>query len=462
MSRSLLLVLVVLCAQSLASKVSSKELTDQPPCLDDNKFYRNPKMQPHVLWSPGECAKYYLCLDDEVFEFKCSNGLLFDVIRQICDFKANVDNCDIIIEAEPSKPLLENGNCKEGSLACSDGNCLSSHYFCDGNADCSDSSDEAWCDSQNDVNAALPCDKNQCQLPQCWCSTDGTEIPGNLSSPVIPQMIMVTFEDAINSENFELFTKLFNEERKNPNGCPIRATFFVSHEHTNYRDVQHLWNLGHEIAIHSVTHREPQDWWMQNATIEDWFDEMVGEANIINRFAGIRMQDIKGMRVPFLGIGWNRQFLMMSEFGFVYDSSIIAPVSNPPIWPYTLDYKAPHGCTATGQMCPTRSYQGVWEIPINPLLVSKFIDDVLRLTDVYLISNQDVLEWMRNPTSLDTLRSFKPWHCFNKKLDSHEIACDLPNTCKLPSKILKTHRYLETCFDCPKQYPWLRNEFGHD
>lgn len=33
---------------------------------------------------------------------------------------------------------------------------------------------------------------------------------------------------------------------------------------------------------------------MKNATIEDWFDEMVGEANIINRFAGVRMEDIKG------------------------------------------------------------------------------------------------------------------------------------------------------------------------
>ena len=46
---------------------------------------------------------------------------------------------------------------------------------------------------------------------------------------------------------------MFTDERKNPNGCPIRATFFVSHQYTNYRDVQHLWNLGHEIAIHSVT-----------------------------------------------------------------------------------------------------------------------------------------------------------------------------------------------------------------
>jgi hypothetical protein len=34
--------------------------------------------------------------DGEVFGFKCSTGLLFDVNRQICDFKLNVDNCDVV------------------------------------------------------------------------------------------------------------------------------------------------------------------------------------------------------------------------------------------------------------------------------------------------------------------------------------------------------------------------------
>lgn len=47
------------------------------------------------MWTNAECSKYYLCLDGEVFEFKCSVGLLFDVARQICDFKQNVENCDI-------------------------------------------------------------------------------------------------------------------------------------------------------------------------------------------------------------------------------------------------------------------------------------------------------------------------------------------------------------------------------
>lgn len=75
-----------------------------------------------------------------------------------------------------------------------------------------------------------------------------------------------------------------------------------------------------------------------------------------------------GLRAPFLRVGWNRQFLMMSEFGFVYDSSMLAPFSGSPVWPYTLDYRAPHDCVGTEQLCPTRAYPGLWELPLNQLL----------------------------------------------------------------------------------------------
>lgn len=63
---------------------------------------------------------------------------------------------------------------------------------------------------------------------------------------------------------------------------------------------------------------------------------------------------------------------MMKEFGFVYDSSIVAPAfTNPPLWPYTLDYKIPHECVGNNN-CPSRSYPGVWEMVMNQLE----IDDV--------------------------------------------------------------------------------------
>lgn len=96
---------------------------------------------------------------------------------------------------------------------------------------------------------------------------------------------------------------------------------------------------------------------------------MIGVSNIINKYAAVRLDEIKGLRAPFLQVGWNRQFLMMSEFGFIHDSSIVAPFSDPPVWPYSLEYRIPHDCNqGEGQNCPTRSYPGLWELPINQLV----------------------------------------------------------------------------------------------
>lgn len=77
-----------------------------------------------------------------------------------------------------------------------------------------------------------------------------------------------------------------------------------------------------------------------------------------------------GVRAPFLRVGWNRQFVMMREFGFVYDSSITAPFSEIPFWPYTLDYRIPHKCVGQGVKCPSRSFSGIWEMVMNQLKVN--------------------------------------------------------------------------------------------
>lgn len=64
-------------------------------CLENERFYRDPDRPAQRMWTLEECSKYFLCIEGEVFDFRCSSGLLFDVNRQICDFKLNVDNCDI-------------------------------------------------------------------------------------------------------------------------------------------------------------------------------------------------------------------------------------------------------------------------------------------------------------------------------------------------------------------------------
>ena len=78
------------------------------------------------------------------------------------------------------------------------------------------------------------------------------------------------------------------------------------------------------------------------------------------------------MRAPFLRLGWNRQFLMMHEFGFRYDASMVAPLSDPPIWPYSMDHRPPHKCMGTKQRCPSRAYPGLWELPLNQLSIEDF------------------------------------------------------------------------------------------
>lgn len=68
----------------------------------------------------------------------------------------------------------------------------------------------------------------------------------------VPQIILLTFDDAVNDLNKEFYREIFNG-RLNPNGCPVSATFYVSHEWTDYSQVQNLYADGHELASHTVS-----------------------------------------------------------------------------------------------------------------------------------------------------------------------------------------------------------------
>ena len=100
---------------------------------------------------------------------------------------------------------------------------------------------------------ATRCDKSSCLLPDCKCG--GQEIPGNLTREKMPQLVVLTFDDSVNDLNQRLYQSIFHPIRRNPNGCPISATFYVSHEWTDYGHVQNMYSDGHEIASHSISHR---------------------------------------------------------------------------------------------------------------------------------------------------------------------------------------------------------------
>ena len=122
---------------------------------------------------------------------------------------------------------------------------------------------------------------------------------------------------------------------------------------------------GHEIAAHSVTHKEDPNYWTKG-TADTWAREMSGVRLIIDKFANITDNSVIGLRSPFLRVGGNQQFTMMEEQAFLYDSSITAPLQDVPFWPYSMFFKMPHRCHGDLQNCPTRS-SGVWEMVMNEL-----------------------------------------------------------------------------------------------
>lgn len=145
--------------------------------------------------------------------------------------------------------------------------------------------------------------------------------------------------------------ELFNGRLKNPNGCNISATFFVSHEYTNYCMLQTLYHQRHEIADNSISRRLPQTWWA-TATEEEQEQEIGGMREILRKWGNVQVEDIMGYRAPYIQVGGNTEFRALRNLGFLYESSMPTQVfRDPPLWPYTLDYQSIQDCVI--EPCPT-------------------------------------------------------------------------------------------------------------
>ena len=64
------------------------------------------------------------------------------------------------------------------------------------------------------------------------------QVPGDLEVGQVPQMVVLTFNGAVNIDNIPIYQNIFRDDLINPNGCSIKGTFFVSHKYTNYSAVQ--------------------------------------------------------------------------------------------------------------------------------------------------------------------------------------------------------------------------------
>ncbi|XP_014675207.1 PREDICTED: uncharacterized protein LOC106815274 [Priapulus caudatus] len=352
---------------------------------------------------------------------------------------------------------------------------------------------------------AVPCNRDTCKLPDCRCV--GADIPGNISSAQVPQMVLITFDDAVTMRAYDIYKKLVGE-RRNPNGCPIAFTFYVSHKYTEYSAVQNLYAMGHEIASHSITHRTPSHWWKRVGT-KQWNMEIGGERDIIANLSGAPTRDVSGMRAPFLSVAGDAQFSALWDAGFVYDSSISTMRTAPPIWPYTLDHALDRRTCTAG--CPARSYPGLWEVPMvtfagrdgypcamvdgcpaagsrertlaalrknfrahydsnraplplffhvgwfwsraNRLGFQDFVDEILALPDVWLVPTRQAIEWIRRPlTGKVLLGDDSPFAC--DRLPKMAM-CERPHHCRYTAASGEVI-VMQTCAACPRDYPWVR------
>ena len=142
---------------------------------------------------------------------------------QICNYEERVNNCD------RAERIPECGEV-EGE-----------------DTECREVEPVAQVAEVEDEEDLLPeCDREQCALPTCYCSTDGTLAPGvdpeqgGLSINEVPQMILISFNGAVTGQNMAMYERIFNNNRVNPNGCTVKGSFFVSHKYTNYSAVTEL------------------------------------------------------------------------------------------------------------------------------------------------------------------------------------------------------------------------------
>lgn len=309
-----------------------------------------------------------------------------------------------------------------------------------------------------------------CHLPECFCNTFKHPIDRH----DIPQMVYFGFDDAVTPETVKYYDFLFRQHgRTNPNGCPIGITLYVSRATTHYDILKDFYQHGYELGVHSVSHGHIDTGEMVSQEAKD-------ERADIAKLAGVPEEEIVGWRSPDLRAVGDEQIEALQNLGYTYDISMTygrLHMNDDNPWPLTLDYGWPFSRAVCAPSCPVTNHSGFWVVPVNGVILNsypcvyldscykrptsiedgyKFIMDnfkshykgnrapfgihmhvswfyhpftkdamdkaitaMLEYNDVYIITVQQVLEWMKHPTGLWDIHKFEPWDCgIGTKMDA--------------------------------------------
>nr|XP_054924788.1 mucin-5AC-like isoform X1 [Dermacentor andersoni] len=243
------------------------------------------------------------------------------------------------------------------------------------------------------------CNEAVCSRPHCACASD--KPPAGMRPDQVPQFVTLTFDDAVTVTNMAFYRELLEGfARKNKaNGCGIAATFFVSHEYTDYAAVNALHSWGNEIAVHSISHRTDWDYWNTiNST--QWEREMLDQKVMMETFANVPASDVTGVRGPFLYTGGDQLFRMQAQH-FRYDCTLVHQRvrrgAENPVYPYTMDFGFRRSCMV--YPCPERTYPGLWVVPMNVLFREREGQDLpCAMADMCVpqpVTANDTFEYLR-------------------------------------------------------------------
>ncbi|KAF5291272.1 hypothetical protein FQR65_LT11450 [Abscondita terminalis] len=323
---------------------------------------------------------------------------------------------------------------------------------------------------------------DQCKLiNDCACESSNSPIEQNLT----PQFVTLVFNDLVLASNYDEYYSKFFLDRKNPDGNPITASFYVLPENSDCDIVNKLYNNGYDInlSIKSACSSEEQ--------IRQNIEKM---RKNVSKIANVSIDDIIGIKSRLFG---DATFGAYQDVKMSYDNSYVVSYRSR-TFPFTLEYKSSLGLLESyphfwvlpminfigeaGRECNSLfscQIQGTtseivqWlfdqfnqsyntnRAPITILLntiwflatpnseeaFALFLDRLASYKDVFLVGHSEVLRWSRNPVPSDVYET-------NFKRRSRSCT---PANCIYFIPELNESKSARICGTCPLHYPWLEN-----
>lgn len=220
---------------------------------------------------------------------------------------------------------------------------------------------------------AAECDPAACLPPGCLCPS--TAPPGGLAASLIPQFVLLTFDDCVESGTQSLIDDLVST-LENPDGRPLPATYFVSVRNcwetfgapTDAALLFDVYQAGNEVANHTTTHLTGN-----GTSLAGWLQELREAETFFITRAGIPAGHVRGFRAPYAATN-DDLYRALTELGYLYDSSLfeqplfdfsVSTGQDSYVWPHTLDYATPVSCGFfPGNYCPSEAHPGLWTVPL--------------------------------------------------------------------------------------------------